>query len=139
MGMYTEINVCFDLCQDVPKEIVDILHCLIDGDDEPSVLPQHDFFKCDRWNIVACCDSGYFGGSSNSKIISNTSGTWLVNIRANLKNYDSEIEKFLDWLTPYVETHGFIGYTRYEECENPKLVYIENGKVILKNVNVKEY
>jgi len=45
LGMYTEINVCFNLCQDVPKEIVDILHCLIDGDDEPSVLPQHDFFQ----------------------------------------------------------------------------------------------
>ena len=39
MGMYTEINVCFDLLRDAPKDIVDILHCLIDRTDAPSILP----------------------------------------------------------------------------------------------------
>lgn len=44
MEMYTEINVCFDLLEDTPKEVVDILHSLIDGTDKPSVLPSHEFF-----------------------------------------------------------------------------------------------
>ena len=137
MGMYTEINVCFDLYNNIPKEIIDILHSLIDGVDEPSVLPEHEFFKCDRWNMVACCDSYYFDGSTNSKMtFDTTSKTWKINIKANLKNYDSEIRKFLDWLAPYIETDGFIGYTRYEECENPTLIYIEDGKVVFKDVYV---
>lgn len=38
-----------------------------------------------------------------------------------LKNYDSEIEEFLDWLEPYIGTEGFIGYMRYEEWEDPTL------------------
>lgn len=140
MGMYTEINVCFDLYRDTSKEVIDILHSLIDRTDKPDVLPGHKFFKCDRWYMVACCDSYYFDGSTNSKMIFDAiSKTWKVNIRANLKNYDSEIEHFLDWLVPYIETEGFIGYTRYEEYENPTLVYIEDGKAVFKYVEPDEY
>lgn len=139
MGMYTEINVCFDLYEDTSKEVVDVLHSLIDGTDEPTVLPQHEFFDCDRWHMVACCDSYYFDGSTNSKMIFDSiSKNWKINIRANLKNYDSELAKFLDWLAPYIETSGFIGYTRYEEYEDPTLVYIEEGRVVFKAVEVDE-
>lgn len=133
--MYTEINVCFDLYSDTSKEVIDILHSLIDRTDKPDVLTGHKFFKCDRWYMVACCDSYYFDGSTNSKMIFDAiSKTWKVNIRANLKNYNSEIEHFLDWLVPYIKTEGFIGYTRYEEYENPILVYIEDGKAVFKYV-----
>lgn len=45
MGMYTEINVCFDLAKDTPKNVVSILHYLIEGDDEPSDLPNHELYK----------------------------------------------------------------------------------------------
>lgn len=30
MGMYTEINVCFDLTKGTPKNVVDVLYYLID-------------------------------------------------------------------------------------------------------------
>ena len=33
-----------------------------------------------------------------------------------------------------IETEGFIGYTRYEEYENPTLFYIEDGKAVFKYV-----
>lgn len=69
MGMYTEINVCFDLTKGTPKNVVDVLYYLIDDNDKPSDLPNHEFFKCDRWDMVACCDSYYFDGMTNSKIM----------------------------------------------------------------------
>lgn len=56
MGMYTEINVCFDLTKGTPKNVVDVLYYLIDDNDKPSDLPNHEFFKCDRLDMVACCD-----------------------------------------------------------------------------------
>lgn len=68
MGMYAEINVCFDLTKGTPKNVVDVLYYLIDDNDKPSDLPNHEFFKCDRWDMVACCDSYYFDGMTNSKI-----------------------------------------------------------------------
>ena len=43
MGMYTEINVCFDLLRDTPKDIVDILHYLIDRTDIPSICQNINF------------------------------------------------------------------------------------------------
>lgn len=63
---------------------------------------------------------------------------WKINIRSNLKNYDSEIEKFLDWIVPYIGTNGFIGYTRSEDDDDPTLVYIEDGAVVFKNVEFDE-
>lgn len=138
MGMYTEINICFDLIENAPKDVVAILHYLIDRTTIPFIpLPEHDFFKCDRWDMIACSDSYYFDGSTNRKIVfDDISKTWKINIRANLKNYDSEIEKFLDWLEPYIDTKGFIGYTRYEESEDPTLIYndFDNKKIIFKHL-----
>ena len=86
--------------------------------------------------MVACCDSYYFDGTTNSKIVfDDISKCYKVNIRANLKNYDDEIEKFLIWLAPYMDTLGFIGYTRYEEYDDPTLIYIDDdGDVIYKDV-----
>lgn len=52
MGMYAEINVCFDLTKGTPKNVVDVLYYLIDDNDKPSDLPNHEFFKCDRWDMV---------------------------------------------------------------------------------------
>lgn len=139
MGMYTEINICFDLIKNPSKDVVDILHYLIEGTDTPSILPNHKFFKCDRWDIVARNDSYYFDGSTNSKIVfDNISKTWKINIRANLKNYNSEIEEFLNWLAPYIGTIGFIGYMRYEEWEDPLLIYndFDNNKIMFKGMEV---
>lgn len=132
---YTEINVCFNIKKDTPKNIVDILHYLIDSNDEPSDLPNHEFFKCDRWDVVACCDSYYFDGITNSKIVfDDILKCYKVNIRANLKNYDNEIDKFLHWLARYIATEGFIGYTRYEGYDDPTLIYINYGTVAYKGV-----
>lgn len=52
MGMHAEINVCFDLTKGTPKNVVDVLYYLIDDNDKPSDLPNHEFFKCDRWDMV---------------------------------------------------------------------------------------
>ena len=95
MGNYTEINVCFDMFENTPEKIVNILQYLIEGTEMPTELPDHDFFKCDRWFGIACCDSYYFGGQTCSKMkFDNISNTWKVNIRANLQNQDYEIKKF---------------------------------------------
>lgn len=91
--------------------------------------------------MVACCDSYYFDGSTNSEMVfDDISKTWKINIRANLKNYDSEIEEFLDWLEPYIGTEDFIGYMRYEEWEDPTLIYndFDNDKIVFKGVETAE-
>ena len=49
-------------------------------------------------------------------------------VRSDFKNYGGEIEKFFDWITTHVEKDGdktFIGYSLYEEDDEPKLYYVE--------------
>lgn len=133
MGSFVEINVSFGLFEDTPKEIIDILHSMIDRTGQPAILPEHEFFKCERWESITC------GGSTSSTMIFDT-GTknWKISIRGDLKKYDCEIEKFLDWIVPYIATCGFIGYTKGEEYGDPTLVYIDDGRVVFKGVEVYE-
>ena len=49
--------------------------------------------------------------------------SWCLTSISNLKNYEGEIAKFLMWLAPYIETDGFLGFTRYEEYDTPTLIY----------------
>lgn len=136
MGCFTEINVNFDLVKDTPEDVVNIMHYLIltnGNETKPSILPKHEFFKCDRWDSIACCFSYYFDGLTNSQMkYDDISKTYRVSIRASLKNYDCEIEKFLDWLLPYIDTNGFIGYERHEDMDNPTLIYIELDDLLRK-------
>ena len=126
MGMYTELVLGFNLKENTPNEVVDILTYMIEsgeGDRQP-VIPDHDLFKTWRWKFMLSCDSYYFAGFTHSEMSYDDIGKqWEVNIRCNLKNYDNEIEKFIDWISPYVELRGFAGYSRYEESDEPTLIY----------------
>ena len=44
-------------------------------------------------------------------------------MRCDLKNYDFEIQYFLQWFAPYSQTVGFVGYYRHEEALHPTLIY----------------
>ena len=105
----------------------------------PAELPDHNFFKCDRWIGIACSDSYYFDGQTCSKMkFDNISDTWKANIGANLKDQCSEIKKFMGWLAPHICIFGFVGYTRYEEFYNPTLICIKDGEAIFKQIDVKK-
>lgn len=51
---------------------------------------------------------------------------WSLVSYSSFKNYDGEVEAFFDWLKPFVddEPGTLIGYHRYEEYEEPTLVYL---------------
>ena len=56
---------------------------------------------------------------------------WCLTGSSNLKNYGGEINKFLLWIAPYLHTGAdykeFLGFTRYEEDDDPTLIYNEKG------------
>lgn len=131
MGMYTELNMGVEIAN-VPKVIDVLKYMLHDIDDEPELF-EHKLFETPRWDYMLRCDSYYFDGQTDSKLFKDDlyedSSMYYLNVRCNLKNYSSEIELFLDWLSPYIKTEGFLGYMRYEEDENPTLIYLEEGHI----------
>ena len=129
MGMYTELVLNLTIKGDAPKDATDVIRYLANGDERPESLPDHPFFKCTRWPMVMQCSSHYFVPFALSKLHETgyTDGFYL-STRSDLKNYDNEIDLFVDWLTPYIEAFpgNFLGYKRYEEDEHPTLLYHPN-------------
>lgn len=133
MGMYTELNIGVKLNKkamtDGVIEILEYMTC--QRAVKTNTLPNHPLFETPRWQLMMKCGSAYFMGQPDSRVIHSKyysdEDIWL-NVRSNLKNYDYEIELFLDWIQPYIEYEEFIGYIRYEECESPTLIYnTDNG------------
>lgn len=124
MGMYTELNIGVALKPDTPKEIIDILEYMLGNTDIKPSVPDHPFFNTMRWSMLFVCDSYYFDGFTDSAMqFDDIDEMYHLNVRSNLKNYDDEIDKFLNFIQPYLDTKGFLGYRRYEEDETPTLIY----------------
>lgn len=129
MGMYTELHYNVELKKDVPKKVIDILNFMVgDTEDEPKGLPAHELFKTERWRFMLRMDSYYFDADTHSTLrLDKTSDNYYLCIRTNLKNYDSEIEKFIDWIEPYLSEYiaegDFLGFYRYEEDNEPTHIY----------------
>lgn len=136
MGMYTELNIAVEIENN--ENVIRKLHFML-GTSKEDVEINHPLFGTYRWAWMLQSNSYYFPGQADSKLyrddLYKDDPMYFLNIRCNLKNYDDEINLFLDWLCPYIITEGFLGYTRYEENDNPTLIYKENGKIVCKNIS----
>nr|AMP54350.1 hypothetical protein [uncultured bacterium] len=74
--------------------------------DGSSVFPYANHYSSHAEPLV------YGSGAQYSTIYS-------VSFRANLKNYDEEIEKFFDYISGSVADEGFMGYSLHEDDVDP--------------------
>ena len=144
MGMYTELNIGVNLNKNTPDKVIKILNYMLEGNDDNDEINgiNHPLFSTDRWRWMLVSDSYYFDSRTDSSMTKDSiSKCYELNVRCNLKNYDNEISLFLNFIQPYLDTDGFIGYTRYEEYENPTLIYntMEGIELIsIDNMSTKE-
>jgi hypothetical protein len=122
MGMYTELHYNVELRSDVPAEVLAALRYMLDSD-QPEARCDHPLFETDRWSVMLRMSSAYFPSRTHSELF-NEYDRWHLGVRCNLKNYDGEIEKFIDWMDPYVDAFegDFLGFHRYEESDDPVLI-----------------
>lgn len=126
MGMYTELILKVRVKDDIPFEVEAILQFLFNRENQPNDLPDHPFFKCQRWPLIGNCSSFYHTPFSLSKY---TEG--YIFSKSDLKNYDGEIEKFINWITPYLELYAesnCIGWKWYEEADTPTLLFVNHDQ-----------
>jgi len=139
MGMYTEMNVSFDLDYSKMDEYSNILRFMtgdLTVDRNKLVLPQHPLFSTGRWEHMLCSSSYYFAGETHSDfhVEEDFKLTTLTSL-SSLKNYEDEIEKFCDWVSQYIylgpnrSSIVFAGYKRYEEDIAPTLIYFTRDGV----------
>lgn len=137
MGMYTELVLAAKIKPD--NKVIQTLNYMLGETEYLPVWENEPLFLTERFHYMLRCDSFYFDGQTDSKLFVDNlykdKPMYYLNVRCNFKNYDMEINKFLEWLCPYIETDGFLGYERYEEFENPTLIYKYNGKIGFLTVN----
>lgn len=130
MGMYTELDLKVAIKDD--PIVVNILLDLSDKDKFVSIKNRidHPFFRADRCDLIGRGGSYYFDGQPYIQFrYDEIAKCWFLTTCSNLKNYNQEIEKFLDWLCPYILTEGYIGTYWYEEQEEPINIYKKDEKI----------
>jgi hypothetical protein len=123
MGTYTELVIKCTIKDNVPELVDNVLKFLFsEGFDKPAVLPEHEFFRSDRWESIGRSCSCYHIPAPTSFY----DGKYLFS-RSDLKNYDGEINLFLDWLKPYMSNPGgqLIGWIFLEQSREPIFIYNE--------------
>jgi hypothetical protein len=126
MGMYTEIYINVDLKKDTPDDVIGVLKAMCDmlPDQECSdVLADYPY----RW-FSLFSNMSYYTPFTNCRFLEfdDISKKWSLLGKGDIKNYDNEIEKFFEWIMPYVDGYpgDFIGYSRYEEDQKPTLMFL---------------
>ncbi len=139
MGMYTEFHFNAPLIAKVDNDVIEILEHMISGGlnhcDVRHRAPSHKLFTEDfsRWSIMLTTGSYYFNSDTISTLrFDEIAKQYYLCIRCNLKNYTSEIENFIDWISPYIdaERNELLGYFRYEEDILPKLIFFNGVRCV---------
>lgn len=127
MGMYTELVLKCRLKNDLPPVVKLTLDFMLNPSHLvlPSELPEHELFQCPRWEFMLVSNSFYHHPEKVVSRFNEYSSDYLF-VRTDLKNYDDEIGKFIDWIKPYLENveGECIGWTWYEEEKSPSLIHI---------------
>lgn len=127
MGMYTELILGAELYRDTPDYVINILRYMI-GEiaEKPSYFP----FKEENIEYMLTKSSYYFGISESLRKIwkDNIDGKYRISVRCNCKNYNNEIDTFLSWIKPFIESGSgereMYAIVIYEECDKPKIYYL---------------
>lgn len=135
MGMYTAISLGVRLNDNLFDETKDTLNYMSSGEKEGEALHYartntHPLFKTGRWQHMLMRNSEYFDYKTDFKLTRDCLDHYYLSGVCNLKDYDNEINLFLDWLNPFITTSGFIGWKMYEEDNAPTILFKEDGKII---------
>jgi len=128
MGSYTELIFGASLKKETPPDVIETLkhYCgLVELPEEQLVFKT----KSGR-NPLNMGGSYYFGviNTDPQMIYDKIRPSWYISSRTNLKNYENEIEDFLKWVKPYLDSGSgereFYAIVTYEQGE-PTIYYLE--------------
>ena len=133
MGMYTELIFGATLKEKTPTYVTQALDWVINDNVDGKLSDEaKQFIEEYSLSKLIWCTSYYFGAHSNkpSCVFDKTANRWCISFRANCKNYKGEIEKFIEFIKPYVEygsgLTNIFAIVQYEEDDYPTLYGIED-------------
>lgn len=103
MGMYTELIFGCKLKKETPSEVINDLkyYCDLSDMDESELI-----FKTKSGRNPLDNGGSYCFGVTNSQPqmwLDDITKSYHISTRTNLKNYEDEIEDFLNWIRPWID------------------------------------
>jgi len=129
MGMYTELIFGAELKKDTPIEVIEALKYMIGEKKERPINFPLPNGRCE-WLFRGA--SYYFGVNRpvGKMWFDDITKNWIVSTRSNTKNYGSEIEDFLEWIKPYINSgsgsRDMYAIVTYEEDETSTIYYLQD-------------
>lgn len=134
MSNYTELVLKVTVNRHAPSQVCHILQYLFgEGKGEkvaPSELPDHPFFKCSRWKVIGSGNSCCHVPWSSSKF----EGGHIFS-RSDFENGELVLEKFIDWLAPFIWQTGdeCVGWAWFDEDYGPELLTVNGVRELLES------
>ena len=104
--MYTDYVLRFSIETKDADVIVAVLDHMMGSKKVFTQTPDHPLFKTFRWDMMASSGRSF-------KTKDEHFGNVDFMLIGEFKNYDDEIAKFIDWITPYL-CEDLTGYSHYE-------------------------
>ena len=129
--MYTELIFEAELSKDTPKGLIDAF-TTVSGKDTgievtSSKLEISNFIEKFDLNMLVNCCSAYFPAQHSffNMYYNKYLNTYGIFIRSDLKNYEQQINEFLEFIKPYVVmgcgSNDIYAYVLYELDERPTI------------------
>lgn len=136
MGMYTELMLGVSFKKETPDKIINAINHMAKDIDGPGPDMDHALFftRDERWRWMLKSASSYYFEAKACLVwtLDEITSRHYLTVITSIKNYEKEWELFLDFIAPWVDEDGFAGYMRYEEADDPSLIYFVDGKVSIK-------
>ncbi len=151
MSDHYDFRLACDLRADTPHQVIATLKYMTRTDDYAfNDPPDHPFFESfelpdgevyDTWRDIFQCREGYtpgvFGSSLHEAYRGERYGQRIVVPTLDVHCYvlDDELGDYLqlcEWLAPYSETQGFVGYLRNELTDSLLLLCFRAGALIVR-------
>jgi hypothetical protein len=129
MGMYTELIFGAELKKETPKEVIEALKYMLgEIETKPTNFPLPDG-RCE-WLFQSASYYFAINNSVNKMWFDDIDNRWHLSTRSNIKNYEQEIQTFLEWIKPYIDggsgRRNMYALVIYEEDNEPTIYYMEN-------------
>src|SRR6185312_7222024 len=126
MGMYTELIFGASIKKDAPKEVINTLYYLVNSKKLWSDVSLEESVT-KGINVLNGGGSYYFGVTDGVAKMwqDEIDKEWKVSARHNIKNYDGEIDIFLEWIKPFIDSGSgereMYAIKIYEEDSEPTI------------------
>lgn len=142
MGYYTELCLGVRFKRETPKAVIDAITLMLQPLEEQNAEDwkdcaarnnNHKLFSLDRSRWMLNSGGSYYFQSKPVRYWGYDANVrcWFLTVWTNIKNYESEWETFLSFISAWIEKDGLIGFIRGEDQEIPTLLYGRDSGVVM--------